>query len=269
MPRSPEQFKPEENDKERVDDPTLAEGMANAEKPYRDESIRRAQKAQQEHDYVHSDEYREECRHIENQDTEERLEKHNETKRQQIRERFQRRFGRELGISDEQLDALVQETRNIVDQRWLDEAQRRKEWIEGPIPTGIQKAEDYKRTYLRRAKQKPLSEPEALKEASQVKERAREEAEARLQYGELLKDFQGEMRHLGWEELKQYNDVRNFLNKPLDEHIKPEDYEEALEHIERLKEVPIFNFTSWLRAQVELKSLELKAWIRKRKEKSE
>ena len=269
MPTSPEHFNPKGSDKERVDDPILAEGMANAEKPYRDESIRRAQEAQRGHDYVHSDEYREERRHIENQDTEERLEKHTETKRQQIRERFQRRFGRELGISDEQLDVLVQETRNLVDQRWINEAQRRKEWIEGPIPTGIQKAEDYKRTYLRRAKQEPLSEPEALKEASRVRERAREEAEARLQYGELLKDFQGEMRYLGWEELKRYNDVRNWLNKPLDEHIKAEDYEEALEYVERLKEIPLFNFASWLRAQVELRALELKDQIRKQKEKSE
>lgn len=271
MTKSPEQFRPEENDKERINDSGLAEGIAYAEKPYRDTSIRRAQEAQQEHGYVHSDEYREERRQIENQDIEERLEneKYNETKRQQIRERFQRRFGRELGISDKELDALVQETKNIVEQRWLDEAQRRKEWIEGPIPTGIQKAEDYKRTYLRRAKQKPLSEPEAFKEASQVKERAREEAEARLQYGELLKDFQGEMRHLGWEELKQYNNVRNWLNKSLGEHIKSEDYEEALEYVRRLKEVPIFNFASWLKAQVELKVLELKDRIRKQKEKSE
>lgn len=54
----------------------------------------------------------------------------------------------------------------------------------------------------------------------------------------------------------------------MDEHIRPEDYEEALEYIERLKEVPISNFIFWLRAQVELKSLEIKAWIRRQKEKS-
>ena len=269
MFKSPEQFKPKKNDKELINDPELAKGMANAEKPYRDISISRAQEAQQKHDYVHSDEYREERRQIENQDIYERLEKHNEIKRQQIRERFQRSFGRELGISDKELDALVQKTRNIIDQCWIDEAQRRKECIEEPISTGIQKAEDYKKTYLRRAKQKPLSEPEVLKEASQVKERAREKAEARLRYGELLKDFQGEMRHLGWEELKEYNDVRNWLNKSLDEHVKAEDYEEALEYIERLKEVPIFNFASWLKAQVELKVLELKDRIQKQKEKLE
>jgi len=269
MTKSPEQFKPEENAKERINDPELTEGMAYAEKPYRDESISRAQEAQEEIDYIHSDKYREERRQIENQDIGERLEKYDEAKRQQIRERFQRRFGRELGISDEELDVLVQETRNIRDQWWIEEAQRRKEWIEGPIPTGIQKAEDYKRTYLRRAKQKPLNEVEAQKESAQVRERAREETEARLEYGQLLKDFQGEMRHLGWEELKEYNDVRNWLSKSLDEHIKSEDYEEALEYVERLKEIPLFNFASWLKAQVELKALELKDLIRRRKEKSE
>lgn len=247
MSESPKQFKPENKDKERIHDQDLAEGMAYAEKPYRDTSIRRAQEEQKRHEYVHSDEYREERRQIENQDIERR----------------------ERGISDTELDVLVQETRNIVDQRWLDEAQRRKELIEGPIPTGIQKAEDYKRTYLRRAKQKPLSESEALSEASQVRERAREEAEARLQYGELLEDFQGEMRHLGWEELKKYNDVRNWLKKPIDEHIKSEDYEDALEYVERLKEIPLFNFAAWLKAQVKLKMLEIKAQIRKQKEKSE
>lgn len=164
---------------------------------------------------------------------------------------------------------LVQETRNIRDQWWIEEAQRRKEWIEGPIPTGIQKAEDYERTYLRRAKQEPLNETEAQKEAAQVRERAREKTEARLEYGQLLKDFQGEMRHLGWEELKKYNDVRNWLNKSLDEHIKSEDYKEALEYVERLKEIPLFNFASYLKAQVELKALELRDLIRRRKEKSE
>lgn len=269
MPDSPEEFKSEENDKEHVKDPELAERMARAEKPYRDESISRAQEEQQDHDYVHSDEYREGRRQIENQDIEERLEKYDEAKRQQIRERFQRVFGRELGISDEELDILVQETRNIVDQRWVDEAQRRKEWIEGPIPTGIQKAEDYERTYLRRAKQKPLGEGEALKEATQVREQAREEAEAKLEYGQLHKDFQGELRHLGWDELKQYNDVRNFLNKPLDEHIESKDYEEALEYVERLKEIPVSHFMSWLSAMAELKALEIKDRIRRRKEKQE
>ena len=74
---------------------------------------------------------------------------------------------------------------------------------------------------------------------------------------------------MGWEELKEYNDVRNWLNKSLDEHVKAEDYEEALEYIERLKEVPIFNFASWLKAQVELKVLELKDRIQKQKEKLE
>jgi hypothetical protein len=269
MPKSPEQFKQEENDKERVNDPELAEGMAYAEKPYRDESIRRTQEAQQKIDYIHSDAYREERRQIENQEIEERLEKYDKAKRQQIREHFQRRFGRELGISDEELDALVKDTRNLRDQWWIKEAQRRKEQIEGPIPIGIQKAEDFKRTYLRRTKQKPLSETEATKKAAQVRERAREEVEARLEYGQLLKDFQREIRHLGWEELKQYNNVRNWLNKPLDKHIEAQDYEETLEHIERLKEVPVFNFASWLAARVELKALEIKDWIRKQKEKPE
>ncbi len=269
MSKWPEQLKPEENNKERINDSELAEGMAHAEKPYRDESISRAQAEQEEHEYVHSDEYREERRAIENRYNEAHLGRYNEVKRQQIRERFQRRFGRELGIGDEELDEMVRYTRDIVDERWIAEAQRRKEWIEGPIPTGSQKMEDYKRTYLRRAKQKPLSEEEALKEATQVRERAREETEASLEYGELLKDFQGEMRYLGWKELKEYNDIRNWLNKSLDEHVRAEDYEEALEHIERLKEIPIFNFASWLRAKVELKALELKDLARRKKEKPE
>lgn len=129
MPKSPEQFKPKENDKERINDPDLAEGMTYAEKPYRDESIRRAQEAQQEIDYIHSNEYREERRQIRNQDVEERLKKYNEVKRQQIRERFQQKFGRELGINDKELEALVKDTRDLRDQWWIEEAQRRKEWI--------------------------------------------------------------------------------------------------------------------------------------------
>lgn len=74
MTNSPEQFKPEENAKERINNPELAEGMAHAGKPYRDESIRRAKEAQEEIDYIHSDEYREERRQTENQDIGERLE---------------------------------------------------------------------------------------------------------------------------------------------------------------------------------------------------
>lgn len=268
MPKSPEQFKPEENDKECVNDSDLAEGMAYAEKPYRDESIRRAQEAQQEHDYIYSDEYRKKRPLLENQYIKERIEKYDETKRRQIRERFRQRFGQELGISNEGLDASVQETRDIREQWWIEGAQRRKEWIKGPIPTGIQKAEDYKRTHSRRAKQKPWSEGEALKEAAQVRERAREEVEARLEYGQLVKDYQEKMRHLGWEELKKYNDVRNWLNKPLDGHVKSEDYEEALEYVERLKEIPLFNFVPWLKARVELKAFELNDWIQRQKEKS-
>jgi len=268
MSKSKEQFKPEENKEDRVDNSELSEGMAYAEEPYRDESIRRAKAEQQGHEHIHSDGYREERRAIENQDTEERLEKYDEARRQQLRERFQRRFGRELGISDEELDELVKQTRNIEDEHWIAEAQKRKELIEGPIPTGSQKAEDYKRTYLRRAKSKPLSKEEAVKEAMRVRERAREEAKARLEYGKLVKDFQGEMRHFGWEELTQYNETRNWLNKPLDEHVKSEDYEEALEYVERLKEIPLFNLASWLQAQVELKALEIKDLIRRQKEKS-
>ena len=269
MFNSPEQFKPEGDNRARVVDPELAEGMAYAEKPYRDESSHRAETQKQRHDHVHSDAYREERRQIENGDWEERLMRYAETERQEIRERFKKRFGRDVGISDQDLDKLVQETRDIVDQRWVEEAQKRKEWIEGPIPTGIQRGEDYKRTYLRRAEQVRLSETEALEEASQVKERARNEAEVRLRGGEILNDFQENMRHVGWEELKKYNDIRNWLKKPLDEHVRSEDYEEALEYIERLKEISIFNFAPWLGAQVELKTLMLKDWIRKQKEKSE
>lgn len=318
MPKPPEQFKPEENDKERINDPELAEGMAYAEKPYRDESIRRKSETQDRYDFIHSDAYREHLRKLE----EERLEwlndyansldetikekiareeawkkepeilkklhdleeRHKEIERfrkeevrfdeekiQAIKERYKRRFRTYLEWNEQRFNDYVQEMIRSLDESEFNEAetQKAKEWYEGPIPTGIQKAEDYKRTYLRRAKQKPLSETEAIKEGTQVRERAREETEARLEYGQLLKDFQGEMRHLGWEELKKYNDVRNWLNKSLDEHIKSEDYEEALEYVERLKEIPLFNFASWLKAQVELKALELKDRIRKQKEKSE
>lgn len=121
---------------------------------------------------------------------------------------------------------------------------------------------------MRRSKQQALSETEAAKEAAQARERAREEIEARLEYGQLLKDFQEKIRHLGWDELKKYNDVRNWLNKSIDEHVKSEDYEEALEHVEQLKEIPLFNFASWLKAKIELKALKIKDRIRKQ-EKSE
>ena len=72
--------------------------------------------------------------------------------------------------------------------------------------------------------------------------------------------------HLGWEKLQEFNASRNFLNKPLDEHIKAEDYEEALEHIERLKEIPVVYLGAWFVAQLELKALEVKDWLRRRKQ---
>lgn len=317
MPKSPEKFKPEENDKERINDPELAEGMAYAEKPYRDESIRRKSETQARYNFIHSDEYREHLRKLEEESLEllndyansldevikEKIareeawkkepevlrklginERHKEIERfrkeemkfdeekiQAIKERYKRRFRTYLVWDEQRFNDYVQEMiRSIDETEFSDvEIQRAKDWDEGPIPTGIQKAEDYKRTYLRRAKQESLSEAEATKEAVQVRERAREEAEARLEYGQLHKDFQGEMRHLGWEELKKYNDIRNWLNKSLDEHVRAEDYEEALEYVERLKEIPLFNFASWLKARVELKALEMKDALRRRKEKKE
>ena len=243
MNKSPDQFTPGENDKERIDEPGLAEGMAYAEKSYRDESIRRAEDTKKEIDFINSDKYREERRQSENN-------------------------VRKVAINDAELDKLVTDTRKFREQLWDEQAQKRKLWIEGPVSTGIEKAEEYKKTHLRRAKQKRLKIVEAAQEATLVKEKAREEAEARLQYGELLKEFREKLKHLGWDEQQKYNDVRNWLNRPLDEHIRKEDYEEALEHVERLKEIPLFNLASWLKAKVELKALEVKNQIRKRKEKS-
>ena len=256
-----------EDEEEKIVDKDLAEGMAYAEKPYRDESIRRKKENQAYYNHTLSDAYREERKAMENSGIEERLERYDDTQKQKIRERFQKMTGRELSISDEELNKLVNETRQIVRERWLAETEERTKIEQATVPTGIKKAEDYKRTYIRRFNQQPLPEPEAVKEGALVKERATEEAEAKLKYAELLNNFNADLRHLGWEQLQEYNASRNYLNKPLDEHIQAEDYEEALEHIERLKEVPVSNLGAWLTAQLELKALEVKDWLRRKKEK--
>jgi len=72
---------------------------------------------------------------------------------------------------------------------------------------------------------------------------------------------------LGWDQLQQFNAARNFLNIPLDEHIKAKDYNEALEYIERLKEIPILNLGPWFIAQLEFKALEIKDRLRRRKQR--
>jgi hypothetical protein len=255
-----------EDEAGKIVDKNLAEGMAYAEKPYRDESLRRKKENQAEYDYVFSDAYKEDRRAEENAFLDELVDFDDQVKKQKILKRFKKFTGRELSISETKLDRLVSQTREIVHQRWVANAAERQAREQAIIPTGIKKAEDYKKTYVRRFNQQPLSGSEAVKEGALVMERAREEAEAKLKYAELLKDFEADLRHLGWEQLQEFNTTRNFLNRPLDKSIKAEDYEEALEHIERLKEVPAFNLSAWFIAQLELKALEIKECLRRRKQ---
>lgn len=307
------------NESERIGDVKLAEGMAYAEKPYRDTSFERKVIDQAHYDFIHSDAYREHLRKIEearlqtkvslmnmvDEKIKDRLtreefwkrggalllrevgfddltkrhaiverfrkeEMHfDEEKIQEIKRRYLRRFQTYLTWNEERFNEMVERTIKWLDETKFSEEQmgRNKETAEAPIARGIQAAEDFKRTYLRRAKQGRLSEEEALFEGAQVRERAREEAEARLEYGKIFAAMDEASKHLSWEDMVKYNDTRNWLNKPLDQHIKANDYEEALEYVERLKEIPLFNFASWLQAQIELKRLEIKDRLRARKSK--
>ncbi|MBI4085834.1 MAG: hypothetical protein HY433_01155 [Candidatus Liptonbacteria bacterium] len=193
-----------------------------------------------------------------------------EEKIQAIKERYKRFLERYLASSEQRLDELFEEMVRGLDEEEFneDELREAREYAEGPIPTGIKKAEDYQRTYLRRAKQKPLSEQEALKEGSLVQEQAREQVESLLPYGEMMTPL-GPREEWGWEELTQYNDVRNWVKQPLDEHITSADYDKALEYIERLKEVKPSDLVTWLTARLQLKSLEIKAWLRNKKKEAE
>lgn len=327
MSKTPEQFNPQVAASERIDDKDLAEGMAYVEKPFRDTTIRRREDNQARYDYIHSDEYREHLRKMEEEQLQmfndyvdhldkairrkmasreegkeyeaEELElskefpdKHDllnemirrhkgapekervfdEEKIQKIKDRYIRRFKEYLVWNEKRFEQFVKEIITVKDsdegEFGEEEMKRKKDYENAPIPTGIRKAEDYKRTYLRRAGQKPLTKEEALKEASQVRERARGEGEETLKYAEILEDFHAGRRNEGWEEMMEYNNVRNFLNKPLNEHLRAQDYEEALEYVERLKEIPFFNIASWLEAQVKLKILEIKDYIRRRRDES-
>lgn len=254
-----------EDEEGRIIDKDLAEGMAYAEKPYRDETIRRREENQAEHDYVFSDAYKEQRRAQENADLEELVDLDDKEKKKKILARFKRFTGRELSISEQKLNQLVEESRRIVQERWEAESAERQARENAPIATGIQKAEDYKRIYIRRYNQQPLNEKEAIEEGAIVQERAREEAEAKLRYAELSKNLNADLRHLGWKQLQEFNSARNFLNRPLDENIKAEDYEEALEHIERLKEIPVIYLGGWFVAQLELIALKIKGVRRSRK----
>lgn len=301
------------NNNERINDIALAEGMAYAEKPYRDTVLERKADYQARYDFIHSDAYREHLRRIQEEHQklqaslmnnidermkekmvieeawkrngealrkmsfEERMEyldhfrkeemHFDEEKIQEIKRRYLRRFQAYLTWNEERFNEYVEGTISSLDKSEFSEEQMRKnkEYAEAPLETGFEAAEDFKRTYLRRAGQERLTEEESLREASQVQERAREEAESKLEYGKIFVAMDEASKHLSWEHLARYNDARNWLNKPLDEHIKANDYEQALEYVERLKEIPLFNFASWLQAQVELKGLEIKDAIRKKR----
>lgn len=309
--KSQEQFGHKNN--ELIEDINLAEGMAYAEKPYRDTTHQRKAEYKARYDYIHSEAYREHLRKIQKEyqklqedamnDIDEKMkeamsreeawkrngealrkmpfeerrvyldhfrkeEMHfDEEKIQEIKRRYLRRFQTYLAWNEERFNEFVEESLSSLNKNEFSEEQMRRnnERAEAPLATGFQAAEDFKRTYLRRAKQEHLTKEEALDESSQVRERAREEAEERLEYGKILGDITEVSKRLSWEDMARYNDIRNWLNKPLDEHIKASHYEEALEHVERLKEVPLFNFASWLKAQVELKGLEIKDTLRRKR----
>lgn len=260
---------------ELIEDIGLAEEMARAEKPYRDTSFDRARANKKELDYFTSNEFREERTAELNEEFQESLaylEGLDEPERSKyLEEIFHPLYGEGSEVSrkidDERLNTWVNTPIEV--RTTEEEKERRKEWIEGPIPTGIKKAEDVQRTYLRRVKQKPLGEEEASVEASQVRERAREEAEKLRHYRLLAADWDGQLSDVpknkwSWEQLARFNEIRNFLKIPLDKNIKPQDYEEALEYVERLKEEKPSNFSSWLRAKLELKILELKDFVRRK-----
>jgi hypothetical protein len=269
---------------ERIEDTTLAEGMAYAEKPYRDTSLERAQARKEGLEYYSSDEFREKRIAELNQEFQETLATLNELsdpERLKCLEDIFELYGRDAvttgKISDEKMSDWIHAPLKF--RTSPEEVARSKEWIEGPIPTGIQKAEDFKRTYERRARSGRLSEAEALKEAVYIREKAREGAELLMQYHMLSMDWNRELDIIdkswdeilkmdrstwSWEKLKKFNDIRNFLKSPIDTHIKAEDYEEALEYIERLQEDGSSSFVSWLRSRLVLKALALKDFIRRK-----
>jgi hypothetical protein len=265
---NPHQF---EDESGRIVDKDLAEGMAYAEKPYRDESLSRAEQEKEQHSHIYSGTYKEERRVAENSEIQERLEKHDEVTRQKIKDKFKILFGREPSISEKKLDEAIKLTQQIVEERWQAEAQSRQQWIEEPIPTGIQKAEDFKRTYIRRYNQQPLTEEEALKEADLVREKALEEAEAFIQNAKttvvLFQTIRDAYRQWGKgmdPEVNQiYLQMMDKANAEPEKSITPKMYEQALEGIERLKETAVSNLKAWLKAQIELQRLKFKSRRRK------
>ncbi len=269
---------------ERIEDTTLAEGMAYAEKPYRDTSFNRAQSRKEELEYYSSNEFREKRIAELNQEFQETLESLKELRgpeRLECLEDIFELYGRDAvttgKVGEEQMDLWIN---NPLRYRTTIEAvEDSNRWIEAPIATGIQKAEDFKRTYERRARSGRLSEAEALKEAVYIREKSREGAELLMQYHMLSMDWNRELDIIdkswdeilkmdrstwSWEKLKKFNDIRNFLKSPIDTHIKAEDYEEALEYIERLQEDGSSSFVSWLQSRLVLKALTLKDFIRRK-----
>ncbi|GEM_PF-3753553 len=233
-----------QNNSERIEDPKLAEEMAYVENPSREVSLDIKKSRQEE--YL----YEKECF---DEEIEELREMH-----------------RRGEINDNELEERIKKATDDFEEEWNPNSsegfhgRNYEDDIKRQISLGIRHAEDYQRTYLRRAKKGPLSEKEALGEGSLVQERAREEAEDRLLYSEMMTPL-GPREEWGMEELKEYNDIRNWLAKPLDEHISSANYDEALEYIERLKEVPSSDFVTWLTARLQLKALGIKAWLRNKK----
>lgn len=268
---------------ERIEDITLAKGMAYAEKPYRDTSFERAQTRKEWLKYYSSDEFREKRIAELNKEFQEMLETldtFSGPERLEFLEDIFALYGRDSvttgKISEEKMGDWIHAPLKF--RTSPEETARSKDWTEGPIPAGIQKAEDFKKTHERRGRSERLSEAEALEEAIHIREKAREGVELLMQYHMLSMDWNRELdvidkswdeilkidkSNWSWEKLKKFNDVRNFLKRPIDTHIKSEDYEEALEYIEHLQEDGSSSFVSWLRSRLVLKALALKDFVRR------